>query len=77
MDYTTQLVFSESSTIVALLIPGVNTPSYNHRLKNLIYTKALDDPLTYIVFQFIAVAFLPSVTDSPLYKRLKVDLKGF
>ena len=32
-------VFGLSATPVVLLVPGVNTPLYNHRFKSLIYTK--------------------------------------
>ena len=29
------------ATPVALLLPGINTPPYSHRFKNLLYTKTL------------------------------------
>ena len=70
------LVFSESATIVALVVPGVNTPPYSQRFRSPIYTKALDHRLTYIIFEFIAVAFLLSFTDLLLYKRLNSDLQS-
>ena len=46
-------MFLESATPVALLVPGVNTPTYNHSI--------LKNPLNYFTFLFIEEAFLLSL----------------